>query len=739
MWQDDPGLNAGLINDRATGVEAIDVEPLTGTAFGGATGSAPNARVAAGRGSPPRSGGAAVRRGVLSSGAADQLAALVARAVRADTGMLHLMADGELHLYGSYGVGPAWAELCCLSLTDSLAGVVVDTGAPLIIADLADHPLLLADSPARDCGVVAYLAQPVRDDTGAVVGVCCAYQTRSRQWSAEDVAAVTEAAQVATLLVTEQVARHEVDRQRRFLDAVLDSLHDGVAACDADGRIVLVNTPMQRIWGRAPVPADLHDEALVEGLFHDDGRPYLHDEVALFRALRGERVRNEELTLQRRGRRQRSYLVDAQPIAGPDGAVVGAVLALQDVTRRRRAERFRTCELAVTTALAEAPGVDAAGPRVLEAVVSTLGWSHAELWIVDLAADVLRSAASWNAPGWHQQITVPGHLPYGQGLAGRAWQAGKPLWIRDVGQPQSLISSTTAASSRLHTALAIPVRNGDDSLGVLVAFADTIEDPEDDLVALMSGIAAHIGQFVERRLVEDLQRQLTRSKDEYLALVGHELRTPLTSISAYTELLREADTHTLTTEGPAMLEVIDRNTTQLRHIIDELLELSALDTGHAAVQATPVDLAEVVRQCVDGTVAAVEGSPLIVAADVPGDLVVPGDRKRLRQVVDNLLGNAVKYSPDGGRITVRLRPVGRAAELTVSDTGIGVAPEERERMFTRLFRTSRARDRAIPGSGLGLALTRAVVERHHGTIELAPHDGPGTTVLVRLPLDAHTR
>jgi signal transduction histidine kinase len=84
---------------------------------------------------------------------------------------------------------------------------------------------------------------------------------------------------------------------------------------------------------------------------------------------------------------------------------------------------------------------------------------------------------------------------------------------------------------------------------------------------------------------------------------------------------------------------------------------------------------------------------------------------------------------------VSLRPAGRTAELIVSDTGIGVAPEEREKLFSRLYRSSKVRDRAIPGTGLGLALSRAVVHRHHGTIELAGRDGPGTTVVVRLPLD----
>jgi signal transduction histidine kinase len=132
----------------------------------------------------------------------------------------------------------------------------------------------------------------------------------------------------------------------------------------------------------------------------------------------------------------------------------------------------------------------------------------------------------------------------------------------------------------------------------------------------------------------------------------------------------------------------------------------------------------------------VHGAPLVIEDELPEHLVLPGDRKRLRQVVDNLLGNAVKYSPDGGHIEVTLKAAGRAAELSVSDTGLGVSIEEREKMFTGLYRTSRARDKAIPGTGLGLTLSRAVVSRHHGSIELLEHGAVGTTILVRLPMDA---
>jgi PAS domain S-box-containing protein len=672
-----------------------------------------------------------LHRGVLTSGAADQLAALVARAAHAPAGLIHFVQGQRLRLYGGWGLTIPWDTVADTPVDDALAGIVLRTDGPLVIGDIAADPRVPAGWPSRaGTSAGAYLGHPIRDQNGAVLGICCAIDPEPREWSAAQIAAVAEAAEVSTLLITEQLARHEIDQQRRFLDAVLDSLHDGVTASDADGKIVFVNERMRRLLGENGL-----NGADLDGLTDGAGNPIRREQLGLFRALRGEHLRDQEIIWHGRGRRSRHYLIDAQPIAGPGGRTVGAVQAVQDVTRRRRVERFRICELAVATALAEAPSIEAAGPRVLESVVSTLEWAHAELWLVDDAAGVVRPVARWSAPG-ASPVEVPVDLPYGQGLAGRAWQVGKPLWIRDVGRPQSLISRETAESTHLHAALAIPVREGFETLGVLTVFSDGIEGPEDELLALMAGIAAHIGQYLERSRVEDLQRQLDRSKNEYLALVGHELRTPLTSISAYTELLREADEKTLVADGPRLLEVVERNTNQLRAIINELMELSALDAGHADVQTSPMDLADVVRDAVGRTRTAIDGDPLVIEAEIPDQLVLPGDRKRLRQVVDNLLGNAVKYSPDGGHIGVTLRANGRAAELAVSDAGTGVSTDEREKLFTGLYRTSRVGDRTIPGSGLGLTLSRAVVSRHHGTIELIQEDGTGTTVLVRLPMDA---
>ncbi|GIF03610.1 sensor histidine kinase [Actinoplanes siamensis] len=715
MRREDSGPGAGR-SERARAAEAAAIARPADLYGGTAVDEHPGSPAAAiePRWSPvgrPRDGLASpAHRGVLTSGTADQLAALTARAAQTPSACVQFLEKDRLRLYGSWGVDGDWDAIADTGLDDSLGGLVVHSGGAVIVDDATADERVPSGLVRSHGG--AYLGYPVHDRHGRVIGVCCAYDLRPREWSPEQITAVAEAAEVATLLIGEQLARHELEQQHRFLDAVLESLHDGVTACDADGQVVFANERMRRLW--ADDPADV-------------------EEPGLLRALAGERLKDEPLARPGRTRRTRYYLMDAQPILGPDGRVAGAVQAMQDVTRQRRAERFRSCELAVTTALAEAPSVEAAGPRVLEAVVDTLDWVHAELWMVDPAAGVIRAAARWSTPGWPTGIPVPGELAYGQGLAGRAWQVDKPLWIRDVGRPQSLISPETSRDG-LHTALAIPVHGGTGTVGVLTGFADAVEDPEDELVALMSGIAAHVGQFVERNRAEDLRRQLVRSKNEYLALIGHELRTPLTSISAYTELLREADEATLVRDGPRLIAVVERNAVQLREIINELLELSALDAGHADVRRTPLDLAEVVRDVVERSRAAIGPAPVMIDTDLPAELIVPGDRDRLRQVVENLLGSAIRYSPDGGHVRVGLRRAGRVAELAVSDAAADVPRDEREQLFTGRYRTSRGHERTLPGSGLGLTLSRVVVERHQGSIELTGDDA-GTTVLVRLPLD----
>jgi signal transduction histidine kinase len=516
-----------------------------------------------------------------------------------------------------------------------------------------------------------------------------------------------------------------------FLKALLESLDSPVAACDAQARLVLVNRSLRELYGPGADPQAVNGSPARLDLYHPDGRPMRSDETPLVRALSGEQVRDVPVLIKRAGVRPRIFAASGRQIRGADGALHGAVVAVHEVTDLVRANRFKDCEIAVSRVLAESASCTRAGPGVLAAAATALGWPHAELWLVDETADVLRPAATWTAPGHDLGDLVPERLARGQGLAGTAWQRGTPVWISDLADDRTLISAHTSARTGLRAAVAVPVRSADRTLGVLTFFADAVEDPQDSLEALLSGIAAHVGQFLERGRAQELAAELARAKDEYIGLVGHELRTPLTSISAYTDLLMEDPR--LREDQRELLAVVQRNAATLRAIIADLLDLAALDSGHARVDQRPTDLGGPVRDAVDAISAAAAARELAVNCEADAAVMVAGDPVRLRQVVDHLLGNAVKFTPPGGTVTVSLTRRGGTAVLTVSDTGVGIPPAERDKIFNRFFRGAAARARSIPGSGLGLAIARAIVDKHAGTIGLAVGDGPGATFVLRLP------
>ncbi|WP_449064876.1 ATP-binding protein [Planomonospora algeriensis] len=234
-------------------------------------------------------------------------------------------------------------------------------------------------------------------------------------------------------------------------------------------------------------------------------------------------------------------------------------------------------------------------------------------------------------------------------------------------------------------------------------------------------------------------RELDRMKDELVALVSHELRSPIGTIRGHASLL--LDDPELSTEQRTFADVIDRKSAHLQRLVDDLLDLARLDAGRIALDPQPVALAGLVRQAVDDHRPAVTAKRLQVRAEVAEGLWVRADPVRLRQVLDNLLSNAVKYTPDGGEITVTARSggegeergEGRGGTVTVADTGIGIPAEQYPRLFSRFFRASTAVESGIKGTGLGLAVTRAIVEAHGGTITASPREGGGTVFTLRLP------
>jgi two-component system phosphate regulon sensor histidine kinase PhoR len=219
------------------------------------------------------------------------------------------------------------------------------------------------------------------------------------------------------------------------------------------------------------------------------------------------------------------------------------------------------------------------------------------------------------------------------------------------------------------------------------------------------------------------------AKDEFVATVSHELRTPLTAIRGYLELLTGMPD--LQPEVASGLEVVSRNSERLHKLVVDLLSTAE---GSPEITPVPTDLSElVVQRVADARERNINPQVRFEDSTEPG-LVALCDASRIGQVLDNLLSNAVKYSPGGGRVTVRAAEVDGEVECSVTDQGSGMSAEELRGVFSKFFRTSAARNAAIPGVGLGLAISKAIVERHGGTISCRSVEGEGSTFTFRLPL-----
>ena len=227
-------------------------------------------------------------------------------------------------------------------------------------------------------------------------------------------------------------------------------------------------------------------------------------------------------------------------------------------------------------------------------------------------------------------------------------------------------------------------------------------------------------------------RQLERLRDAFVAAVSHELRTPLTSISGFLEMLGDEE-DVLSASGRTYLRVIRRGTMRLQGIVEDLLLVAQIEANRLELDPAPTDLAELATETVEAALPAAAEKGIELVLDVEGPLPLEADAGRLRQVLDNLVSNALKFTPGGGSVLLSASNGSGPLRVEVTDTGIGIPHEEIGQLFSRFYRASTATRRAIPGTGLGLVIARAIVEGHDGRISLASVEGEGTRVTVTLP------
>ena len=534
---------------------------------------------------------------------------------------------------------------------------------------------------------------------------------------------------------------------REWFSTTLQSIGDAVIATDAKGRVTFMNGLAERLtaWNAQdaagkPLPEVFH-------ILAEYNRQLVENPVD--RVLREGKVvglANHTILI---GRNGVEVNIDdsAAPIRSTKGELVGTVLVFRDVSERRAEELRRSFIAKATAELASSLDYKHTLATVARLAVPTI----ADWCAVDIAAEdgLERLAVEHVDPEKVRLVfDIQRRYPPDRNSPSGTYQVlrtGEPTFISDI--PDAMLVAAARDEEHLalirklelHSYLAVPLKVNQRVLGVLtLAMAESARryGPRDLEVAtqLADRAALAVGQA---RLFEDTLHARTeaeranRAKDEFLAMLGHELRNPLAPILTALELMK--------TRAPTVLEreraVLERQVKHLVTLVDDLLDVSRIARGKVELAKERVDLADTVGKALElaGPVLAERQHEII--REVAEGLVVVGDSVRLSQVLANLLTNAAKYTPAGGRIEVLGERRGAEVLLRVRDNGVGIAPDLLPRVFDLFVQGGQSLDRAQGGLGLGLAIVRSVVELHGGKV-FADSAGPGQGSEFRIVLPA---
>jgi two-component system phosphate regulon sensor histidine kinase PhoR len=237
-----------------------------------------------------------------------------------------------------------------------------------------------------------------------------------------------------------------------------------------------------------------------------------------------------------------------------------------------------------------------------------------------------------------------------------------------------------------------------------------------------------IGLFFDVSRLEALERV----RRDFVADISHELRSPLASVRAAVETL-QTGALAEPRDAEAFLSILEKNAARMGAILDDLTDLSLIETGAIELQPERVDLGVAVRETITGLAPRAAARQVQVVTEVPDGLSLRADRRRLDQILTNLVDNAIKFNRQGGGVMVRAAAAGAGVRIAVEDAGPGIPPDALERIFHRFYRLDRSRSRDIPGTGLGLAIVKHLIRLHGGSVRAENKEGGGARFIVELP------
>jgi len=655
------------------------------------------------------------------------------------------------------GLSPFRNRPALAALVVPILQKVVETSQPFVLKEITvpREALASVDTPE---GFLNMSYTPVAAPDGKVLGILSIVEDVTQQ--------------VLQRRRLEQLAEQEKAQAAR-LNAILSSLTEGLIVVNNAGQVALFNKVAEELAGR-PLHSE-YAEQVLKNRRRLDGTPLPGSETAGLRALHGEVCHNLRYLAQDINGQEKVISASAAPIYEVDSQIAGAVVLFRDVSdqeqqRRELEEAYRTTE-ATQKALLEL-ATEAAGVTNLEqllnrfvAVVPRItNCNRASISLYDASTELLKALAFY---GFEPAVLARLPLPPLQ----RDRLASYDAALFEQHQPQVLDFGAMQAEAHQHgkklygpagmkKMLLLPLAHQGRFIGLLIV--DRINESynfSSSEIRVLEGMArlaaiaiVNVGLLAEANQATTL-REANRLKDEFLSLVAHELRNPLTAVQGYTQMTRRRLQKAGIPEADLKpLETIIAQAHRMTRLVEDLLDLSRIETGRLELRLAQCNLSQLIERTLETYAADTTNHTLTLELDdSPGSVRYVGsyDADRIDQVLSNLVSNALKYSPEGGEIVVRLKKQTLAAasgpgdecgqsqpvlHFLVSDPGIGIPVAQQAALFERFYRANNSRDSGLPGLGLGLYISSQIIVLHGGRMWAeSGGEGQGSTFHFVLP------
>src|SRR5258707_4097828 len=546
------------------------------------------------------------------------------------------------------------------------------------VVGLADHTLLLSKN-GREYDIEDSAA-PILTDTREGFGVVLVFRHITGKKQAEE----------------------ETKRQKELLQLILKSIADGVVVADSNGKFLLFNAAAEQVLGVGATDAAPDQWADRYGTYLPDTlTQYPSDQLPLVRAMRGESVDAVEVFIRNANVPEGRLLsIAGRPLKGADGALQGGVVVFHDMTERKRAEEAL---------------------RQSEQRYHLLFDSNPHpVWVYDLKTLAIQDVN-------HSAIRNYGY----------SREEFLSLTIKDIRPPEdvpALLESAAKAPPDTETAGVWKHRKKDGTLiDVEITSHPRVYGGRATRLVVATDITEHKRTQELIMHAKDEAERASKFKDQFLSTMSHELRTPLNAVLGFSDLLADERYGPLNDRQQRYVAHIHTGGTHLLKLITDILDLSKIEAGRLEITREDVSIASAFAEVLSALQPLADKKSQALLQQVEPNLYIRADATRFKQILMNLIGNAIKFTPEGGQIELVARQVGGQVRMEVRDNGPGIAPEEQQRIFEAFCRLAQTGN-ATEGTGLGLAITVRLVELHGSKLEIESKPGDGTCFYFSLPL-----